>query len=651
MTTTNTTNRGSISSPVLAGTYPLAADFMSASELQVWEITDATGVERLLVSGVDYTFALAGTPPSTGTLTAFLAYADTTWRWRRNTTLDQQTDLTALGTFPADSIERAFDKAILAVQDTNDIASRSLRGPAWDPQDLTLPDSSARASKALHFDSAGLPSLVTPADASGTLVTTAGGTARSLITRFEEVINVKDYGAAGDGTTDDTAAINLAFAALRAEFLITDGVEESYPGTVLFPPGRYKISAAIDATMIWGYGWKIEGTGAQIESSASGAAMLDLFGSRFGEINGLTFYGDDTTVPAWGIIMGRESSLSPFRSTGDFVLNRVTFFGYFSKGCLYNFAAESVTYNSCVFWNRHSSASSYAIVLDARYQTAFGVASVTEEIPPDYDQLESFNTNVFNQCDFRKMVSGPTIYICNGSGFRFHGCYGVSYDDAVVVVVTGGGYPINDLYLDMHFEVQAATACVRFEGILGDVNMSVHNLYMRDLWALTTGTILLAGASISGTVELRDYDLAFSYNAGGTKLIDPPARFALQGGRVSAPNIARETTASAENGYRNTVDRNLDGYNVGTQLIFDKVQGDAAFKGKVKFFDGNAAVAVGALGNTGFSALSGSGLTLKDGITAPGTVAGEATIYIDTADGDLKVKFGDGFVRVIAADS
>lgn len=44
-------------------------------------------------------------------------------------------------------------------------------------------------------------------------------------------------------------------------------------------------------------------------------------------------------------------------------------------------------------------------------------------------------------------------------------------------------------------------------------------------------------------------------------------------------------------------------------------------------------------------------LELKDGITAPSTVAGSAFIYVDTADGDLKVKFGDGFVRVIGADS
>lgn len=42
---------------------------------------------------------------------------------------------------------------------------------------------------------------------------------------------------------------------------------------------------------------------------------------------------------------------------------------------------------------------------------------------------------------------------------------------------------------------------------------------------------------------------------------------------------------------------------------------------------------------------------IVDGVTAPSTVTGFAVIYVDAADGDLKVKFSDGFVRVIVADS
>jgi len=55
--------------------------------------------------------------------------------------------------------------------------------------------------------------------------------------------------------------------------------------------------------------------------------------------------------------------------------------------------------------------------------------------------------------------------------------------------------------------------------------------------------------------------------------------------------------------------------------------------------------------STNFRDIHHSVSSMVDGITAPGTVSGRAQIYVDSADGDLKVKFGDGFVRVIAADS
>ncbi|MBD9372122.1 hypothetical protein IB238_05690 [Rhizobium sp. ARZ01] len=47
----------------------------------------------------------------------------------------------------------------------------------------------------------------------------------------------------------------------------------------------------------------------------------------------------------------------------------------------------------------------------------------------------------------------------------------------------------------------------------------------------------------------------------------------------------------------------------------------------------------------------GDALYLTDGVAAPATRAGAAAIYVDTADGDLKVKFGDGTVKTIVTDT
>ena len=69
------------------------------------------------------------------------------------------------------------------------------------------------------------------AETSSDLVSfTSGGTGavvRTVQSRLREALSVKDYGAVGDGVTDDTAAINLAYAAaasLRARLYVPSGV-------------------------------------------------------------------------------------------------------------------------------------------------------------------------------------------------------------------------------------------------------------------------------------------------------------------------------------------------------------------------------------------------------------------------------------------
>lgn len=44
-------------------------------------------------------------------------------------------------------------------------------------------------------------------------------------------------------------------------------------------------------------------------------------------------------------------------------------------------------------------------------------------------------------------------------------------------------------------------------------------------------------------------------------------------------------------------------------------------------------------------------MQITDGITAPTATAGQAKIYVDTADGDLKVIFGDGTIKTIVVDT
>ena len=73
--------------------------------------------------------------------------------------------------------------------------------------------------------------------------------------KMNYVLDVKDFGAVGDGSTDDTAAVQLAFDAQTAAIVATTDGEGNTLGmapTVYFPPGRYLTSATINMTSPYG---------------------------------------------------------------------------------------------------------------------------------------------------------------------------------------------------------------------------------------------------------------------------------------------------------------------------------------------------------------------------------------------------------------
>jgi hypothetical protein len=87
---------------------------------------------------------------------------------------------------------------------------------------------------------------------------------RSLQAKLDDFASIKDFGAVGDGVTDDTLAINRALYQL---FCI--GVNEETRRSLYFPAGTYKVSGTIKVppfAKIWGEG--IEST--VIEYSTDG---------------------------------------------------------------------------------------------------------------------------------------------------------------------------------------------------------------------------------------------------------------------------------------------------------------------------------------------------------------------------------------------
>jgi len=117
------------------------------------------------------------------------------------------------------------------------------------------------------------------------IIATGSTTARTLGTRFADVVNVKDFGAVGDGVTDDTAAIKAA-------------INYAVPGaTVYFPKGNYLITSTVSISASSGIGGVIllgEGQGSQITASSAVTSLFSFAGDLC-SVQGLNFNGGSTT--------------------------------------------------------------------------------------------------------------------------------------------------------------------------------------------------------------------------------------------------------------------------------------------------------------------------------------------------------------------
>jgi hypothetical protein len=108
-----------------------------------------------------------------------------------------------------------------------------------------------KAGYYLRFNAAGTGFELAEGDINTSTFTQSGtgATERSVTSKLGEIISVKDFGATGDGVTDDTAAIQ---AAIDAVFTLYGG------GRIWFPVGSYRISQVKLKTkvVLQGESWK-----------------------------------------------------------------------------------------------------------------------------------------------------------------------------------------------------------------------------------------------------------------------------------------------------------------------------------------------------------------------------------------------------------
>ncbi len=265
MTVTNRLNRATMDGNGVSTTLALDFPFHSVEDLVVIETILATGAETTKVLNTDYTVIGAqddaGHYPTGGEIVFTVAPASTVRMTAyRDPPMLQEVVLIETGKIPVKAaIESPLDKLTMIDQRLSERIDRALRLSDGDSLEMgRLPVKGVRASRYLGFDGDGNPTMMqTPtamvtslaqlAESTVAALPAAGaaGSLRKVTTGVRGVwmdlgaqwaqitggiANIREFGALGDGTTDDTIAIQAALDASDA---------------VLIPAGVFRITAPL----------------------------------------------------------------------------------------------------------------------------------------------------------------------------------------------------------------------------------------------------------------------------------------------------------------------------------------------------------------------------------------------------------------------
>lgn len=153
----------------------------------------------------------------------------------RKLTLQRISDFLEGGELSASSLNGEFDYLAACLQQLQQAMQPMLRfATQEEPDSVVLPDAPARANKVLGFDSQGELALVETASTYASPSVTQTGTgavARPVANKLRDAVSVLDFGAVGDGVSDDTTALQNAITAHKCVFV---------------PPGTYRVTSSIE---------------------------------------------------------------------------------------------------------------------------------------------------------------------------------------------------------------------------------------------------------------------------------------------------------------------------------------------------------------------------------------------------------------------
>lgn len=251
MTLSTTVSRIAYVGAGLTGPYAAPFRIFSTDDLRVTK-RSALGIESTLALTTDWALTVGssvGDAAFSITLVVALAVGETLVL-RRDPSLLQPTSVRNQAAYFGSVHEDEFDRLVMQLQAINDRLRRTFAlAETYDPDGFTttlipvdgsvLGWSGGQLQNVLIDDSADvvLPAL-------GRTVPTLS----ALLADNTVTFNVKDFGAVGDGVTDDTAALQLCFATANALIGVAAPNAQDLGCSVYLPRGTYKCTGQLSIT-------------------------------------------------------------------------------------------------------------------------------------------------------------------------------------------------------------------------------------------------------------------------------------------------------------------------------------------------------------------------------------------------------------------
>jgi len=227
----------------------------------------------------------------------------------------------------------------------------------------------------------------------------------------------------GAALVDQTSALNAFWQYMKSTFV--DVSSEDYLkkcGEV--PSGVYRVDGSVNWTNIKARNTIVVAHGAVFYGRGATKNVLDMTGTRWLQVYGLTVFGDEVEPPKNGLLLGPQN----VETSGNNAFFGCNFTGHFGKTAVWNIGSETTTWVRCRAVNYNQAADAKAFIGDGRMRN--GATS-------DYAELRaagtavSFTNNQFYSCDIRNVGGGSCVWLEFTRGWGFdRGCYVLSYNDA-----------------------------------------------------------------------------------------------------------------------------------------------------------------------------------------------------------------------------